>query len=80
MKSLTLALLAAVSLSGQDPREIVRHSTERDWTDFESRKDYLYQQRQEFREYTKDGTLGARRSEAREIVIVAALPAADRPR
>lgn len=74
MKSLTLALLAAVSLSGQDPREIVRHSTERDWTDFESRKDYLYQQRQEFREYTKDGTLGARRSEAKEIVIVAGRP------
>lgn len=48
MKSLTLALLAAVSLSGQDPQEIVRHSTERDWTDFESRKDYLYQQRREF--------------------------------
>lgn len=74
MKSLALALLAAVSLSGQDALEIVRHSTERDWTDFESRKDYLYEQHREFREYNKDGSVGSRRSETKEIVIVAGRP------
>jgi len=74
MKILAIALLAAVSLSGQDPLEIVRHSTERDWTDFESRKDYLYQQHREFREYNKDGSVGSRRSETKEIVIVAGRP------
>jgi hypothetical protein len=74
MKSLALTLLAAVSLSGQDPLEIVRHSTERDWTDFESRKDYLYQRHREFREFSKDGSVGSRRSETKEIVIVAGRP------
>src|SRR5579863_1311498 len=74
MKSLALALLAAVSLSGQNPLEIVRHSMERDWTDFEARKDYVYQQHREFREYAKDGTVGSRRSETKEIVIVAGRP------
>jgi len=74
MKSLALALLAAVSLSGQNPLEIVRHSMERDWTDFESRKDYVYQQHRELREYAKDGSVGNRRSETKEIVIVAGRP------
>jgi len=74
MKSLALTLLAAVSLSGQDPLEIVRHSMERDWTDFESRKDYLYQQHREFREYARDGSVSSRRSETKEIVIVSGRP------
>src|ERR1700693_5320005 len=39
MKSLALTILAAVSLSGQDPLEIVRHSLERDWTDLEVRRE-----------------------------------------
>src|SRR5579863_1835932 len=74
MKSLALALLAAVSLSGQNPLEIVRHSMERDWTDFEARKDYVYQQHREFREYAKDGTVGSRGSETKEILTVAGRP------
>ena len=74
MKSLVLTLLAAVSLSGQDPLEIVRHSVERDWTDFDSRKDCLYQQHREFREYAKDGKVSNRRGETKEIVIVAERP------
>ena len=74
MKTLAPTFLAALSLSAQDPLEIVRRSTERDWTDFGSRKDYLYEQHREFREYTKDGSVGSRRSETKEIVIVAGRP------
>src|SRR5258708_39801563 len=74
MKSLVLTLLAAVSLSGQDPLDIVRHSVERDWTDFESRKDYLYHQHREFREYSKDGSVSNRRSETKELLVVAGRP------
>ena len=74
MKSLILAMFATVSLSAQDAREIVRRSMERDWTDFESRKDYLYQQHREFREYAKDGSVGSRHSETKELVVVSAHP------
>ena len=75
MKSFALTLLAALSLCGQDALEIVRRSMERDWTDFESRKDYIYQQHREFREYTKDGQVGNQRSETKEILILSARPA-----
>jgi hypothetical protein len=73
-KILVLSLLATAGLSGQDAREIVRRSMERDWTDFESRKDYLYQQRRELREYAKDGSVGSRRSETKELVVVSGRP------
>ena len=79
VKRLVLALVAGVTTFGQnpaeqDPLEIVRRSVARDWTDFESRKDYTYHERYELREYTKDGRVGNQRSETREILILSAWP------
>ena len=65
----------AAALRGQDPLEIVRRSVERDWTDFEGRKNYIYQERREFREYNKDGQVGNQRSETKEILILGGRPA-----
>jgi hypothetical protein len=71
-------LLVALSASAQDraldPVEIVRRSVERDWTDFESRKNYTYLERVEFRQYARDGKLDSSRSETREILILAGRP------
>jgi hypothetical protein len=72
--NLALTLVAAISLRAQDPLDIVRRSVERDWTDFESRKDYIYHQHREFREYSKDGSVSNRRSETKELLVVAGRP------
>ena len=79
MKHLGLALLAVLPLWGQDsleptPLQIVRRSVERDWTDFESRKDYTYQERYLLREYAKDGRTSIERSETHEILILGDWP------
>jgi len=67
-------LLAVSALNAQDPRDIVRRSVERDWTDFASVQDYTYQERNEFREYAKDGKLSSTRSETHEILILRQRP------
>jgi hypothetical protein len=69
-----LLLLAAASLRGQDPAEIIRRSVERDWTDFESRKNYTYQQRYEFRELNAEGKIANHHSETKEIVVLGGRP------
>ena len=84
MKRLALALWAASGLWGPtlfgqapphpDALEIVRHSIDRDWTDFDSRKDYTYQQRFEQRDMTREGRAGHARSETREILILGDWP------
>src|SRR5215472_1667914 len=75
MKRLALVLFAASGLSGQDALEIIRRSVERDWTDFEARKAYIYQQRSELREYGRDGKISTRRSETKEILVFGGRPA-----
>lgn len=63
-------LLAALGAPAQehapDPVEIVRRSVERDWTDYESRKNYTYQERSELRQYARDDKLLSARGERRE--------------
>src|SRR5580692_1561600 len=60
-------LVAAPALHAQDraqdPLDIVRRSVERDWTDFSSIQNYTYQERNEFRQYAKDGRISSTRSE-----------------
>ena len=84
VKQLVLIPLIASALCGQsasekepvsvDPLDIVRRSIERDWTDFDSRKDYTYQERFEQRNLTRDGKVGHRRSETHEILILGDWP------
>jgi hypothetical protein len=69
-----VALGAPAQESAPDPLEIVRRSVERDWTDFESHKNYTYEERTESREYAGDGRLTGSRSETREILILAGRP------
>ena len=71
-------LLAAWGASAQesapDPVAIVRRSVERDWTDFESRKNYTYQERSEFRRYGAAGKIASIRSETNEILMLEGRP------
>ena len=71
---LLLALSAPAQERAPDPVEIVRRSVERDWTDFESRKNYTYQQRSELRQYGRNGALGRVRSETHETLILGGRP------
>ena len=43
---------------------------ERDWTDFASQRNYIYQQRTEFRDYAPAGNLKNKRSDTSEILIL----------
>jgi hypothetical protein len=71
-------LLVALSAPGQepapDPLDIVRRSVDRDWTDFESRKNYTYQERSEFRQFARNGAAAKVRSETNEILILGGRP------
>lgn len=69
-----VALGAPAQEPAPDPLEIVRRSVERDWTDFESRKNYTFQERTEFRQYGRDGTAAKVRSETNDILILAGRP------
>ena len=69
-----IALHAAAQDHAPDPLEIVRRSVERDWTDYERRKNYTYQERTESREYARDGKLAHSRSETNEIMVLGGRP------
>ena len=71
---LLLALRAPAQERASDPLDIVRRSVERDWTDFESRKNYTYQERSEFRQYRRKGTATRVRGETNEILILGGRP------
>jgi hypothetical protein len=73
-----VVFLAAFSAAAQelflDPLEIVRRSVERDWTDYESRKNYTYQERTEIREYRHDSGPAKGRSETSDVMILGGRP------
>jgi hypothetical protein len=71
---LLLALAAPAQGPAPDPIEIVRRSVERDWTDFESRKNYTYQEHSEFRQYASNGKIASVRSETHEVLILGGRP------
>ncbi len=71
---LLVALGAPAQQPALDPLEIVRRSVERDWTDFESRKNYTYQEHSEFRQYGRNGKTASVRSETNEILILGGRP------
>lgn len=69
-----LGLFTGAGVQAQDPLEIVRHSVERDWTDYASVKNYTYREHTEFRRYARDGKLSDRRAETKEILILGDRP------
>jgi hypothetical protein len=71
---LLLQGVIAPGLWAHDAAEIVRRSVERDWTDFESQKNYTYQQHLEFHTYGKDGKVNRTESETEEILILGGRP------
>jgi hypothetical protein len=71
---LLVALGAPAQERAPNALEIVRRSVERDWTDFESRKNYTYQERSELRQYARNGKLSVVRSETRELLTLGSRP------
>ena len=71
---LLVALVVPAQENAPDALEIIRRSVDRDWTDFESRKNYTYQERSELRSYAGNGTVTKVRSEANEILILGGRP------
>jgi hypothetical protein len=71
---LLVGLSALAQERTPDPLEVVRRSVERDWTDFESHKNYTYEERTEFREYARKGSVAKVRSETNEILILGGRP------
>jgi len=71
---LLMALGAPAQEPAPDALDIVRRSVERDWTDYESRKNYTYQERSEFRQYARNGKIASDRNETNEILILGGHP------
>ncbi len=70
----TIFLLIASAACAQDANEIIRRATDRDFTNFESRKNYTYQERTEFRQYDGKGKLTKTDIETREVLILEGQP------
>jgi hypothetical protein len=69
-----ILLLVASAAFAQDANEIMRRATDRDFTNFESRKNYTYQERTEFRQYDGKGKLSKTEVETHEILILEGQP------
>ena len=70
----SIFLLVASAALAQDANEIIRRATDRDFTNFETRKNYTYQERQEVREYNGKGKLIKTEIETHEILILQGQP------
>jgi hypothetical protein len=67
-------LLITSTAFAQDANEIVKRSTDRDFTNYENRKNYTYQERTEFRAYDTKGKLTKTEIETHEILILEGQP------
>jgi len=74
MRLLLIVVLTALPVFPQDALEIVHKSLDRDISNFEHLKNYTYQQREEDRQYEKDGKLKKTESETTEVLILAGRP------
>jgi hypothetical protein len=68
-----LVLLASAAFA-QDANEIIKRATDRDFLNFENRKNYTYQERTEVREYDGKGKLSKTDVETHEILILEGQP------
>src|SRR5579863_420371 len=71
---LPIFFLVASAAFAQDANEIIRRATDRDFTNFESRKNYTYQERTEVREYNTKGKLTKTDVQTVEILILEGQP------
>jgi hypothetical protein len=69
-----ILLMAASAAFAQDANEIIRRATDRDFTNFETRKNYTYQERTEVRQYDGKGKLSKTEVETNEILILEGQP------
>jgi len=69
-----ICVLIASAAFAQDANEIIRRSTDRDFTNFENRKNYTYQERTEFRQYDGKGKLSKTEVATHEILILEGQP------
>ena len=67
-------VLIASAAFAQDANEIMRRATGRDFTNFENRKNYTYQERTEVRMYDGKGKLAKTEVETHEILILEGQP------
>ena len=80
MRSLTvLGLAAALATANAQPatpdaERIVRLSLDRDSSNFEQARNYIYRERTETREFDKAGDVASTESEAREVMTLAGRP------
>jgi hypothetical protein len=73
MRFTILFLIASAALA-QDANEIIRRATDRDFTNYENRKNYTYQERTELREYNSKGKVTKTDIETHEILILEGQP------
>jgi hypothetical protein len=66
-------LIASAALA-QDANEIIRRATDRDFTNYENRKNYTYQERTELREYNTKGKVTKTDIQTDEILILEGQP------
>src|SRR5208337_740778 len=69
-----ILVLIASGAFAQDANEIMRRATDRDFTNFENRKNYTYQERTEVRQYDGKGKLSKTEVETNEILILEGQP------
>jgi hypothetical protein len=69
-----ILLLLAAAAFAQDANEIIKRATDRDFTNYENRKNYTYQERTEVREYNTKGKLTKTDIQTDEILILEGQP------
>ena len=69
-----ILVLVASAAFAQDANEIIKRATDRDFLNFENRKNYTYQERTEVREYDGKGKLSKTDVETHEILILEGQP------
>lgn len=73
-KLLVLALNATLLISAQDASDIIRHSVERDATNFERFKNYTFLERVEERRYGRNGNLSSKEIQTYEFMVLGGRP------
>ncbi len=73
MRFSILLLLASAAIA-QDANEIIRRATDRDFTNYETRKNYTYQERTEVRQFDSKGKLSKTDVQTNEILILEGQP------
>ena len=73
-RAVLLALNLALILRAQDATEIIRHSVDRDATNFERFKNYTFLERVEDRRYGRNGKLGSKEVETYEFMVLGGRP------